>query len=611
MHTTMLEANTLQDTQPAFSRKQAVVWLLLELGVLTLLYTTWQDKLSWRHWIILIFVTILSFVPAIQQRVANILDALRHPSPRAFRWASVGIFFGSLGYFYLNAKIVGSDFIPKIHDELSYLVQIQQVARGHFWMPGHALPQFFDSFYIISTDRAYASMYFPGLAMLFAPLVWLHLPILLGPMLVMAGIFAMVYRLIAELVDGAAAALAVVMLLGINRFPMHSLMVFSQTPLLLFGLLMFWAWLRWRTSFQWRYAAAIGFFAGWAAVTRPIDAIIFALPVGVGMLLDLRGRRQPLRTWVVSFAFVVLLAAPFLGIQAAMNKAITGRVTQFPHDYYVARDFPQAAYGFFTLDRSLRPVSTLPQKVDFHDGWATDAILKHRVDTLWATWKGNRLRYIWKATVPQPLLVVLIPVGLLALRDRRRWVLFATLPLFVLAYIPYTFFCEHYPLVVAPAGLMLLFLGKTATERTFPTLRPWLVAHLTLVMVTIALCSMAAFNQEIRGESGTTPLWRILNKKIDALPGPSVVLCHFDLRIHKADKEPCYNTDVAFPDDARVVRAQDLGSQENKRLFKYYADEYRAGRQPNRNFYVYDRPADEGDETYKLRYLGMATELAD
>jgi hypothetical protein len=63
-------------------------------------------------------------------------------------------------------------------------------------------------------------------------------------------------------------------------------------------------------------------------------------------------------------------------------------------------------------------------------------------------------------------------------------------------------------------------------------------------------------------------------------------------------EEPVYNAKVARPDDARHVRAHDLGDR-NVELYRYYA-----ARQPDRVVWLYDRASD------RLRPLGPVTELA-
>ena len=63
-------------------------------------------------------------------------------------------------------------------------------------------------------------------------------------------------------------------------------------------------------------------------------------------------------------------------------------------------------------------------------------------------------------------------------------------------------------------------------------------------------------------------------------------------------QEPVYNTDVAWPDDAPIIRVQDLGPERNRELAEYYART-----QPERSFYRFDR------RTFTLRALGKAPDF--
>jgi hypothetical protein len=166
------------------------------------------------------------------------------------------------------------------------------------------------------------------------------------PVVAAGAVVGLLYRVVTELVDGAAGLLVALLMVSLSWYRMLSVLVFAQVPLLLMGLLLVWAWLRWRrrpdgaagvtarpTPGQstrgderapprisssvgkpirgaagsqsspalprregWRnpfgagWALAIGAFAGWAAIVRPLDALCYAIPVGVGLLCDLCGR---------------------------------------------------------------------------------------------------------------------------------------------------------------------------------------------------------------------------------------------------------------------------------------------------------------------------------
>jgi hypothetical protein len=99
----------------------------------------------------------------------------------------------------------------------------------------------------------------------------------------------------------------------------------------------------------------------------------------------------------------------------------------------------------------------------------------------------------------------------------------------------------------------------------------------------------------------------------DGLPTPTMYFSYVELpkhvtqpaivlfRYRKGDntnEEPVYNVDVAWPDDAAIIRAHDLGER-NRELFAYYA-----ARQPQRTVYLYDRAA------RRLITLGNVVDLA-
>jgi hypothetical protein len=78
---------------------------------------------------------------------------------------------------------------------------------------------------------------------------------------------------------------------------------------------------------------------------------------------------------------------------------------------------------------------------------------------------------------------------------------------------------------------------------------------------------------------------------------PAVVLFRYRPGVN-FHQEPVYNVDVAWPDDAPIIRAHDLGAR-NAEIIDYYART-----QPDRVFYLFDM----GNGS--LTEIGMAGELA-
>ena len=174
----------------------------------------------------------------------------------------------------------------------------------------------------------------------------------------------------------------------------------------------------------------------------------------------------------------------------------------------------------------------------------------------------------------------------------------AVLPAFILLYAGYTFFLEHYALVVVPSITLLIVLSITPIVDIWPTQRNRILT--AIVMATLAFCvtGTSELNHGISDEPFKSTLLRGLHE----LSQPnSIILFTYDrntVPLAKISEEPVYNTDVAWPDDAPFIRAHDLGPR-NIELFRYYA-----ARQPNRSVELFDRA------TGNVRELGLVRDFA-
>jgi hypothetical protein len=203
------------------------------------------------------------------------------------------------------------------------------------------------------------------------------------------------------------------------------------------------------------------------------------------------------------------------------------------------------------------------------------------------------------------LLVVLIPLALLCLRRREAasGVLLSTLALFVVLYAFFAYLLLHYVVPFTPAMILAVLLGAHVLIEAFPRVRSWLITALTTIIVMLSLHAFPQFNRLVADDTLVFPILRFDHRLPSMVETPALVLYRYSAG-DAADAEPVYNVDVAWPDDARIIRAQDRSPEMNQRLLRYYAQ-----RQPERRVYRVDRGR-VTDPAYRPEYLGRVIELA-
>jgi hypothetical protein len=557
------------------------LWLILGRGYYG---TRWQLRL-------LLAALIISIIPPIARFLAAQLDRLRHPSHPSL--IAIAIALLSCEYFVFTAHYQHHPFIPEYLDEQSYAIGIQMAAHFHLWMPQHPLADFFEGLELI-VRPVYASMYFPGTAMLYAPSIWLGLPYWILPAMAAGACVGLTYRIVTELLDGVAGILCALMLVGTSIFRLVSIMLLAQVPVLLMILLTIWAWLKWRNRKSFSWAIAMGFFATWAAICRPLDALAMLLPVGVAILID---ARPQWRTIGKTFAAAAIGGLPFLVIQIAFNLGVSGSWYRTPFQFSQERDYPQTSLGFHAFDPNVKPASSLPQKQMQYQSMTAPAIRAHQLDNALPQLWHDRLPEILRDGLPNVFLIILLPPALLML-DRRGWVIAFALPCWVGLSMLYVFQLAHYAVVIAPVLAMLVVCGIEAMRQSWPKFSASIAAFFTLAIIILSVTETAELNRFVKDEWIDPSALLVANKVVHDLPQkPAVILFKYDPSL-SSEIEPVYNIDVAWPDDAPVIRAHDLGPR-NVELFNYYALH-----QPNRAIYEYDRASGS------LHFLGRAKDLA-
>jgi 4-amino-4-deoxy-L-arabinose transferase-like glycosyltransferase len=174
--------------------------------------------------------------------------------------------------------------VPKVHDENSYLLQADIFARLRWTVPSPPIPEFFEQPHV-QVVPAVASKYPPGHALLLSlgALIGWHA---LVPLLLAGLTGALVFLLATRLTDVWRGLLTWLVWLTaplVLRFQPSYFSEVTTTPLVLIA---WWLLLNWREDrrAKWLYWMALAI--GWAAITRPLTALAFAIPIGVVVIRD-------------------------------------------------------------------------------------------------------------------------------------------------------------------------------------------------------------------------------------------------------------------------------------------------------------------------------------
>jgi hypothetical protein len=557
--------------------------------------------------LMILAAVVVGLIGPVNRAFDRLWNVAARPTPKVRRWTALAIGVGSSLFLYWAARCQHIALKPLFEDEFSYLVQMRMLAHGRFWMPAIPLPQFFDSFYVL-VQPVYASMYFPGMAILFVPVLLLHLPYIVATLAASGLCAAMLYLILTDILDGASAILGVLMLLSMSMFRLMSIMLMAQIPMLLLGLVMTWAAIQWRQNNRKRWLLILGAAAGWAAITRPADALCFAIVIGSVMAMDLPGKSWP--DWVKTAAWVIAPALPFLILQLVLNHQITGQWLTTPFGRYNDVNYP-GAFGFH--GESVQPhVSDIPEKQLFYEKNVKWILEQHQLKNLITVGLKDECEMVGRFAIVDPFFWIIAPMSLLAMWNRRLWMVWGMLPVFLLVMSAYAFSWDlsHYYVMVMPATILLSVLPIRFLSDTFPNRAAMIRAMMGLAMIALSLAAIPQFNRLVHDRYFNYAELEQIDRDLAAnVSAPAVVMFHFNSMVNNPSEEPVFNPDVAWPDDAAIIRARDLNANvsavghpgdRDRPLYEYYS---RIA--PARVFYFYNRGGGSG----RLKRLGTPEEL--
>ena len=263
-----------------------------------------------------ILALIVAVIPSVQRgRHPDQPNASIPPWPHAAGRSLWPLAFLVAIYLLLLAARNSDSLFLKINDEHAYMIQARMLATGRLWMPAYppAIVPFFDALALIN-DRVYAPMYFPGTALATVPFVWLHLPFWIMPLLAASASAGMLYSLSRSCSilygDSSPCFCSSPSKYSQTHRRFCCPKCHSSSPSCSF----FSAWFSFRRRPKWVPALLIGVAGGFAAITRPLDAVCFACPSAWQSSVQLR--RKPAQAaartaWIIRprrFAFLGSLA---------------------------------------------------------------------------------------------------------------------------------------------------------------------------------------------------------------------------------------------------------------------------------------------------------------
>lgn len=479
--------------------------------------------------------------------------------------------------------------LPRVQDEMAYVLQAEIFARWRWALPSPPLPVFWEQPHVL-VEPVLASKYFPGHSLVLtlgALIGWLPLmPLVLGAC---SGV--LLFVLARRVASGAVAILAWTTWLFMPIVLYFGPSYFSESTTTFCWLAGWYALLQWRATRRTGWFVAVAVFTGWCAITRPLTAVAYAIPLAAVVLRDaVRGARW--RQAAIAFAAGCVV----IGILPLWSARTTGDWRVMPHTLYTRMYMPYDVPGFgFTSTPPSRHITPEVEQLNREYG---SSHVRHTVTRL-PVILGERAEYLsvglWGSSVG--ILMVFALLGLLTLNATTALPVITSVSL-VLTYLLYAhpaswtlYYFESSPAFayVTAAGMAWAasLIGRprgAANDATFNWRSPrWTRAVVTgsMVLILPGLVMLKTF----RGQHIVDR--RFLSRfaeQVGAVPATRAIL--FVRQSPEHSGHVTYVRNVADLANERIWVVYDRGDAENARLLALA---------PGRTAYFYDelvgRPA--------------------
>jgi hypothetical protein len=462
---------------------------------------------------------------------------------------------------------------PDIYDEFGHLLVADTLRHFRLANPPHALPQFFETFFVLQRPT-YSSIYPAGQGLVLAIGWTLFGTPWAGVILATAAFCALCYWMLRAWVPPlwalAGGALAVIEFGPLCQW-MNSYWGGAVTACA--GCLVFGALPRLKARPTKRDAALLGLGCAIHLLTRPYEAIFLFAAVALyfaPMLWRSMGLRALIRVAPVAGALI----APAIGITLVQNKAVTGSWTTLPYQLSQYQYGVPAALTFQTDPEPHAPL-TPEQQMDYR---MQRSFRGASAETLSSYVLRLEFRVRYYRFFFLPALYLVLPLFLVSIRQWKFLWAALTLALFALginffpAYqLHYAAACTCLMILAAVTGLQKLAAVRREAARIVLFLCAahflfWYSMHLfentPTARAALPFETWDAINHQ-------NPQRRIyVNRELAKIPGDLLVFVRYQYPQHPFQDEWVYN--AADIDHARIVWARDLGAEEDAKLEQYY-----------------------------------------
>jgi len=462
---------------------------------------------------------------------------------------------------------------PDLYDEFSHLLEADTLRHFRLTNPPHALPQFFETFFVLQRPT-YASIYPPGQGLALAIGWTLFGHPWAGVLAATAAFCGLCYWMLRGWVS-PRWALAGGLLAVIEFGPLNQWMneYWGGEAIAAAGCLVFGALPRLRAAPRRRDAILLGLGLAMHLIARPYESIFLFLAAALFWAPWRPAEMKAAARFLPEVAVPLLLALALLAVQ---NKQVTGSFATMPEALSQYQYGVPAALTFQAKATPHLPL-TDQQLMDYK---MQRSFLGERTETLgsFLLRLEYRVRY-YRFFFLAPLYLAL-GAFLSALGERRfRWVAL-TLVLFALGTNFFPAFQLHYVAAVTCLFVLVSVVGLERIARRWPEAAR-LVALVCAAQFVFwyglhAFFDTAEWSAAVRryetwdSINHGNPERRIfVNRQLDGVPGKVLVFVRYSPR-HIFQDEWVYNR--AAIDDARIVWARDLGDAENRQLLRYYPD---------------------------------------